>query len=101
MKKKIKIHKEGQYTNMITIREMTDNEKNEYVAEREKYNMLVNGEAIGTTIKFKYNDTLNNLIKNNFKPVSTSEDDDGKFNTCMLAIDNEVNNGEHRSEPGI
>jgi hypothetical protein len=71
-----KIHKEGQYTNMITIREMTDNEKNEYVAEREKYNMLVNGEAIGTTIKFKYNDTLNNLIKNNFKQVSTSEDDE-------------------------
>jgi hypothetical protein len=30
-----------------------------------------------------------------------SENDDGKFNKCMLAVNNEVNDEEHRSDSRI
>jgi len=85
-----KIHKESKYTNMITINHMNENEKKDFIDERNKYNML----TTGTTIKFKYNDALNKLILNNFKLVTSSEDDDDSLKNpldriaCVFGRDN-------------
>lgn len=48
----------GKYTGMVSITSMTDEEKAAFLAERET--------SHGTTIRFRYNDTLKNIIEANF-----------------------------------
>ncbi len=55
----------GIYTNMIKIESMNQEEIIEYQRERE--NMKVDDNYQGTTIKFEYNETLEETIANNFK----------------------------------
>ena len=61
------IHGTGQYTGMITISEMNEDEKKKYIEERTKNNMVDSKEeATGTTIEFIYNDKLSDIINENF-----------------------------------
>ena len=60
-----RIHETGQYTGMITIREMTEEEKMVFVQERLNCCNSDN-DVHGTTVVFKYNDTLKNAIHENF-----------------------------------
>ena len=66
------IHKNGQYTGMIEVRNMNDNEKRAFIEEREKNDMLtVDDDVHGTTIIFNYNDTLSNIILANFESITS------------------------------
>lgn len=67
-----KIHSTGKYTGMISVKEMTSEQKDAFCKERSDNNMLYESEAQGTTIQFEYNDGLHNVISNNFESISTS-----------------------------
>ena len=61
----------GIYSNMISLREMTEQERELFIKERHESKMVHNnGEIIGTTFVFNTNDVLENTIKNAFEPVS-------------------------------
>jgi len=60
-----KIHSIGKYTGMIEISEMSYEEKTVYSHE-------ILGRIQGTTIQFKYNKDLKDVILNNFKEISES-----------------------------
>lgn len=60
------IHKDGRFTGMVTRRLMNETEEKAFIAIRTKYNMLDNDIAHGTTIEFKFNNTLNDTILANF-----------------------------------
>ena len=61
------IHREGKYTGMVSIQQMSDIEITEFNNERACNKMLnASGYAIGTTIVFKNNDKLHNVIEDNF-----------------------------------
>jgi hypothetical protein len=65
------IYSRGKYTEMISAREMTEQERELFIKERQEFNMVHNnGEIIGTTFVFNNNDLLENTIKNAFDPVS-------------------------------
>jgi hypothetical protein len=68
-----KIHAQGIYTGMITITEMTEEEKGDYIKERADNGMLNKTEAHGTTIRFKTNATLSSMLHSTFAPI-TDED---------------------------
>ena len=66
------IHKTGQYTGMITIRNMTEEEKLVFIQERSS--QCVDKDNVhGTTVVFKYNDTLKDAIYENFLDFTPSE----------------------------
>jgi len=67
-----KIHSTGKYTGMISVDEMTEQEKKDFCKDREENNMLFSSQAQGTTIEFAYNDELHGVITNNFENISTS-----------------------------
>ena len=67
-----RIHETGQYTGMITIREMTEEEKVVFIQERSSY-CDSQDDVHGTTVVFKYNDTLKNAIHENFLDFTPSE----------------------------
>jgi len=67
-----KIHSSGKYTGMISVKEMTAEQKDTFCKERSHNNMLYESQAQGTTIQFEYNDALYNVISDNFKNISTS-----------------------------
>jgi hypothetical protein len=67
------IHRLGKYTNMITIEPMTMIEIDEFVKGRVENDMLYKTESHGTDIIFEYNDDLDSIISENFKPISKSE----------------------------
>ena len=55
----------GKYTGMVKITSMTEEEKEVFMAERET--------SHGTTIRFRYNDILKNIIEANFTSSTSSE----------------------------
>jgi hypothetical protein len=64
----------GVYTGMISVREMTEEEKAWFVHHREENAMLgEGGEAHGTTIQYSTNDMLRDLIHANFSPITESD----------------------------
>ena len=63
----------GQYTGMVRIEQMTEEEKLAFQAERSDNGMLFGAEAQGTTIKFQPNDSLANVIRENFKKIRESD----------------------------
>ena len=67
-----KIHTSGTYTGMISVKEMTSEQKDAFCKERSDNNMLYESEAQGTTIQFEYNDALHNVISDNFESISSS-----------------------------
>ena len=66
------IHISGKYTGMISVDEMTEEEKKDFWNDREENNMLLSSQAQGTTIEFAYNDELHGVITDNFENISTS-----------------------------
>jgi hypothetical protein len=67
-----KIHTSGKYTGMITVAEMTAQQKDAFCKERSDNNMLYESQAQGTTIQFEYSDELHNVIWDNFDNISAS-----------------------------
>lgn len=63
------IFSQGRYTGMVTIKPMTESEKSEFIRAREACGMMNGTEAHGTTIVFKYNDKLAEVIRQNFKQI--------------------------------
>jgi hypothetical protein len=66
------IQRLGIYTGKVTVREMTEEEKDKFVNDRQNKGMLAGEEAVGTTIEFIHNDTLHNLFYHNFLQVEAS-----------------------------
>lgn len=67
------MHREGRYTGMIQQREMTEEEKQTFIQERLSRAMLMDDEeAVGTTIEFKSNAELSDLIVENFIEIKES-----------------------------
>ncbi len=59
---------------MITVREMTEEEKAWFVQHRQENGMIAEGgEAHGTTLQYSTNDMLRDLIHANFLPIAESE----------------------------
>ena len=67
-----KMYEQGKYVGMIEIRPMTEEEKVVYIQEREENGMMTTAGAHGTTVIFKYNTALNNVIRGNFTPILES-----------------------------
>ena len=67
-----KIHSSGKYTGMITVTDMTAEQKEAFCKERADINMLYDSQAQGTTIQFEYSDELHNVIWDNFDNISAS-----------------------------
>jgi hypothetical protein len=67
-----KIHSSGKYTGMITVTEMTAEQKDAFCKERADNNMLYESQVQGTTIQFEYSDELHNVIWDNFDNISAS-----------------------------
>jgi hypothetical protein len=67
-----KIHSSGKYTGMITVTDMTAEQKEAFCKERADINMLYDTQAQGTTIQFEYSDELHNVIWDNFDNISAS-----------------------------
>jgi len=65
-----RIHSEGKYTGMISIGTMTEEEKNEYVKDRQDNQMISASGAHGTTIKFPSSQNLKRTIEDNFLPIN-------------------------------
>ena len=66
------IKKQGKYTGMVKIREMTPKEIDEFIQERTENGMMNGNKCHGTTIRFKTNDKLETVIHDNFKPIKES-----------------------------
>jgi Histidine kinase-, DNA gyrase B-, and HSP90-like ATPase len=66
------IQRLGIYTGKVTVREMTEEEKGNFIKDRKDNGMLSEDEAVGTTIEFIHNDSLQNLFYQNFLQVETS-----------------------------
>ena len=65
----------GVYTGKVTVRQMTEEEKEEFVKDRKDNGMLAmlaEDEAVGTTIEFLHSDGLQDLFYQNFLPVDNS-----------------------------
>jgi hypothetical protein len=57
---------------MISVTEMTVEQKEAFCKERNDNNMLYESQAQGTTIQFEYSDELQNVILGNFDNISAS-----------------------------
>jgi hypothetical protein len=69
------IHRNGVYTGMVNIREMTADEKLEFIQDRANHNMSSLDEQhqpFGTTTHFKFTNGLYELIESNFKPIDSN-----------------------------
>ena len=62
----------GVYTGKVTVRQMTDEEKEGFIKDRKDNGMLAEDEAVGTTIEFLHSDGLQDLFYQNFLPVDNS-----------------------------
>lgn len=68
----------GVYTGKVTVRQMTDEEKEGFVKDRKDNGMLgmlamlAEDEAVGTTTEFLHSDGLQDLFYQNFLPVDNS-----------------------------
>ena len=62
----------GVYTGKVTVRQMTDEEKEGFVKDRKDNGMLAEDEAVGTTTEFIHSDGLQDLFYQNFLPVDNS-----------------------------
>jgi hypothetical protein len=69
-----RIHNEGRYNKMISIRLMNDSEKIEFEKERQENDMITINGIHGTTIKFPNNNKLKKAIEYNF-PLNIEEDE--------------------------
>lgn len=69
------IHEKGQYTGMIQVERMNQEERIAFRDERIKNNMIAeNDEPIGTSIVFPYNDCLYETIRYNFLTKDDNEE---------------------------
>jgi hypothetical protein len=67
-----KIIEEGVYTGKVIVREMSEEEKVDFIKDRKENGMLASEEAVGTTIEFLHSDGLQDLFYQNFLPVDNS-----------------------------
>ena len=64
------IHSKGVWGGMTKVGEMTDAEKAAFIKDRTDNGMLNMNEAHGTTIQFKTNDTLSNILEATFAKIT-------------------------------
>ena len=78
------IHTKGQYTNMITIRPMTEEEKDVFTKERME-NGMQNGSTVhGTTIVFQTNAILDTTILQNFQSMDETTETNPQYRIATV-----------------
>jgi hypothetical protein len=67
-----KIHEGHVYTGQVEFCQMTEVEIQQFKTERDLHEMLYNNDYCGTTISFLYNETLAEVLEENFKSIKDS-----------------------------